>query len=238
MFLYRGKNIGGQGKLSDTCLQIISDGEAELIYEILPHIRVVRAKEFFDPLVKLLNDGSYDQRAAAAAALGSLGWPECIEPLRDAFRAIDLSKKRGAHVLQAAIVTALGEIPAPVSVKVLNEISAIETVDDTFARRRPTLIVGALGQLAQQEVLQAEVALIRFLSDGEPAVRSLAVTEIALAYWHRPNLISGTLLQQILDLTGDPSDDVGNAAIAALNSLAQLGCHKAEVLIDQAYSEE
>ncbi len=238
MFLYRGKNIGGRGKLSDTCLQIISEGDAELIYEILPHIRVVRAKEFFDPLVRLLNDGTYAQRAAAAAALGSLGLPDCIEPLREAFGSIDLSKKRGAHTLQASIVTALGEIPVPVSVKVLDEISGIEIVEDSFALRRPALIVGALGQLSQQEVSQAEASLIRFLADADPAIRSLAVTEVALAYWHRPNLISGTLLQQILDLTGDPSDEVAIAALAALNSLAQLGCHKAEVLIEQVYAEE
>jgi HEAT repeat protein len=237
MFLYRGKNIGGQGKLSDTCLQIISEGDVDLIYEILPHIRVVRAKEFYDPLVRLLNGGSYDQRSAAAAALGSLGLPECIEPLREAFNSIDLSKKRGAHVLQASIVRALGEIPIPVSVKFLDELAQMETVDDTFARRRPALIVGALGQLAQQEISQAESSLIRFLSDPDPAIRSLAVTEVALAYWHRPNLISGTLLQQILDLTGDKSEDVANAALAALSSLAQLGCRKAEVLIEQVSSK-
>ena len=237
MFLYRGKNIGGHGKLSDTCLQIISEGEVDLIYEILPHIRVVRSREFYAPLVKLLNGGNYDQRAAAAAALGSLGLPECIEPLQEAFKSIDLSKKRGAHVLQASIVRALGEIPAPVSVKILDEIARIETVEDTFALRRPALIVGALGQLAQQEVTQAEASLIRFLSDHDPVIRSLAVTEVALAYWHRPNLISGTLLQQILDLTGDKSEDVANAAVAALTSLAQLGCHKAEVLIEQVNLE-
>ncbi|MEJ2721643.1 MAG: HEAT repeat domain-containing protein [bacterium] len=237
MFLYRGKDIGGREKLTDTCLRIISEGDAEEILDILPHIRVLRSPEFFQPLIQLLNDGKLEQRSAAAAALGSLGDPECIDPLRQAFLSISSPRKREARPLQAAIIGALGEIPSPQAVRVLQEIQQLDPLEGNPGDRHRRLLVSALGQLAQQEVGLAEAELVTFLTESEPTLRSLAVTELALAYWHRPNQISGTLLQQIFDLTADTSDEVAIAAHAGLNSLAQLGCRKAEVLISQLSEE-
>lgn len=231
MFLYRGKDIGGREKLTDTCLRIISEGDAEGILDILPHIRVLRSPQFFQPLVELLHAGKIEQRSAAAAALGSLGDPECIDPLRRTFFSISPTRKREVRPLQAAIIGALGEIPSPEAVQVLKEIQQLDPPEENPGNQRRRLLVSALGQLAQQEVSLAEAQLVAFLSESEPTLRGLAVSELALAYWHRPNRISGTLLQQIFDLTADPSDEVAIAAHAGLNSLAQLGCRKAEVLI-------
>lgn len=237
MFLYRGKDIGGREKLTDTCLRIIADGDAEGILDILPHIRVLRSRQFFEPLVELLSRGKVEQRSAAAAALGSLGDPGCIPTLREAFFRVRSPRKREAEPLQAAIIGALGEIASPDAVRVLQEIQEAEPQRKNPDSRRLQLLVAALGQLAQQDVDLAEAELVRFLSNPDPALRSLAVTEVALAYWHRPNQISGTLLQQMFDLTADSSDEVATAAHAGLNSLAQLGCRKAEVLIAQLSEE-
>ncbi len=233
MFLYRGKDMGGREKLTDTCLRIISEGDADSILDILPHIRVIRSPQFFQPLVELLGEGKSEQQSAAAAALGSLGDPGCIPPLRDAFFGARGSGKREIEPLQSAIISALGEIASPEAVRVLQEIQQAVSPGGNPAGRRKKLLVTALGQLAQQDVELAEAELVRFLSDSEPALRSLAVTELALAYWHRPNQISGTLLQQMFDLTADSSEEVATASHAGLHSLAQLGCRKAEVLIAQ-----
>ena len=237
MFLYRGKDIGGRAKLTDTCLKIISEGDAEGILDILPHIRVLRSPEFFQPLVELLSNGKSEQRSAAAAALGSLGNPECVAPLRDAFFRVGPARKREIKPLQAAIIGALGEIPSPEAVRVIQEIQQLDPPKGNPGNRRRQLLISALGQLAQQELSLAEAELVTFLSEPDPILRSLAVTELALAYWHRPNRISGTLLQQIFDLTADQSDEVAIAAHAGLNSLAQLGCRKAELLIGQLSEE-
>ena len=237
MFLYRGKDIGGREKLTDTCLRIISEGDADGIMDILPHIRVLRSPQFFQPLVQLLKAGGVEQRSAAAAALGSLGDPSGIPPLREAFLDVRPNRARGVDPLQAAIIGALGEIASPEAVRALLDIQPEAPQPGNPEDRHRLLLIYALGELAQQDVALAETELIRFLVDSDPPLRSLAVTELALSYWHRPNQISGALLQQIFDMTADRSDEVATAAHAALNSLAQLGCRKAEILIAQLSEE-
>jgi len=40
--MYRGKDIGGRDKLIQTCLSILLEGKAKKLYEVLPHISIVR----------------------------------------------------------------------------------------------------------------------------------------------------------------------------------------------------
>lgn len=237
MFLYRSKDIGGREKLTDTCLRIISEGDADGILEILPHIRVLRSPQFFQPLIELLDSDKFEQRSAAAAALGSLGDPGSIPLLREAFLSVGPKEIGDAEPLAEAIISALGEIASPEAVRVLQEIQALSPNFGDSSDDRRQWLVGALGQLAQQEVELAEAELNRCIEDSNPTIRSLAITELALAYWHRPNRISAQLVQTIYDLTDDPSDDVATAALAGLNSLAQLGCRKAERLMAQLSEE-
>jgi len=208
MFLYRGKAIVG----------------------LLPHIRILRSPLYFESLVALLETGNSAQKAAAAAALGSLGDSRCIDTLRQAY----FTTHRDPEQVRSAIVSALGEIPTAAAVELLIEIHKAKGTSRRSQSRRFEQIVIALGQLAQQELAEAEAELIRFLSDGEPSLRATAVTELSLGYWHRPNCLSSALIQQIFDLTGDESDDVRLAAKEALISLAKLGCTKAVVLIRQS----
>jgi hypothetical protein len=238
MYLYRGEEIGNRERLTDICLKIILSGESDRVYDILPHIRVLRSPRFFQPLLQLLADGKPDQKEAAAAALGNLGDPECVEALRKAYEGTQSRSRRDSRSLRAAIISALGEVPVPASVDLLVEIGRSSQRKDPFGPHRSRLVIAALGQLTQQGVPAAEDELIRFLSDDDPANRALAATEASLAYWHRPNLIPGTLLQQLFDLTCDRSDEVCAAAAAALQSLAKLGNSKAEILIEQLPLEE
>lgn len=231
MYLYRGENIGNRERLTDTCLRVILSGDSEKIFDILPHIRVLRSNRLLRPLVELLAQGRLEQKVAAAAALGSLGDPECIAALRKAYNGTGGPSKRVSGALKSAIISALGEVPIPDAVQLLGEINRSDEARDSFKSRRTALVIGALGHLAQQGVGSAETELIHFLTDEQPANRALAATELSLSYWHRPDRISGALLHQLFDLTCDRSDEVCTAAAAALLSLAKLGNSRAEFLV-------
>jgi hypothetical protein len=60
--MYRGKDIGGREKLIQTCLSILIEGQAKKLYEVLPHISVVRSPLFLEPLLKLLQNPGIETR--------------------------------------------------------------------------------------------------------------------------------------------------------------------------------
>ena len=66
MYLYRGKDIKSREQLKETCLRIIQGGTHSEIYDILPHLRILRSDSFLPPLLELLREGNTDQKAAAA----------------------------------------------------------------------------------------------------------------------------------------------------------------------------
>ncbi len=230
LFLYRGKDIGGRDKMADVCLEFIARGDPEEIYEILPHIRVLRSPRFFTPLVELLQSGDPAQKSAAAAGLGSLGDPAAV-PVLQRFGLRGGSGRSGeVDPVRAAAISALGEIPCPASVEALRQICRrLEGGSGHLPCTK--LVVEALGELAQQGLAEAEAELERFLDDSRPELRALAVTELSFAYWHRPNAIPSVLLKRIQRLETDESDEVRTAAGAALHSLARLGCQEATALL-------
>jgi len=81
MNLYRGKDIGSPEQLREKCLAIIEKGSHQEIYDVIPHIRILRSPAFEAPLVRLLRTGNHKQKAAAAMALGSLNSATNIEEL-------------------------------------------------------------------------------------------------------------------------------------------------------------
>jgi HEAT repeat protein len=230
LFLYRGKDIGGRDKMADVCLELIGRGDPEDIYDILPHIRVLRSPRFFQPLVELLGSGDPAQKAAAAAGLGSLGDPAAVPLLLDWGRRTGSTRSREVDPVRAAVICALGEIPCPASVEALREIC--DRLEGGAAHAPcMNLVVAALGELAQQGLVEAERELGRFLDDSQPVLRALAVTELSFAYWHRPSSIPPELLQRIHRMQADESEEARTAATAALHSLARLGCTAAGSLL-------
>lgn len=226
MDLYRGKEIGSRERLKDTCLKLIGGGKPEDIYHILPHLRLLRSPEFFPSLARLLGEGNGEQRSAAAAALGSLGDARSVEVLLIAFRQQSNPRRKGSAGFEAAVIESLGEIPEPESVSALMEIAESRSFASPPGERERQLL-SSLGQLAQQSVAGAEEQLLRFTEAEEPEIRSLAVSELGLSYWHRPGSVPEPILQRILSLTSDPAEGVATAAKAALRSLAQLGSRQA-----------
>lgn len=227
MYLYRGKEIGNWGRLTGICLKIIETGSPEEISDIIPHIRILRDKIFFAPLIRHLQNSDEDFRTVAALALGSLGDERCIEPLREAYFERGEKPQNESDPLDFALITALGEVPSARSVSVLNEILRGEVAADEVSQCSQ-LAVEALGQLAQQGVREAEEELRTLLSEKGMPLRAQAAAELSLSYWHRPREIPDDLLNEFYNLAAKEPDDLRTAARAALTSLAQLGSLKAE----------
>ena len=226
--MYRGKDIGGREKLIQTCLSILLEGKAKKLYEVLPHISVVRSPLFLEPLLKLLQSGNRNQKEFAAIALGSLGDARAIEPLYKVFVKPSTFRGKGSQSLQASIIHALGEIGDEQAIEPLQ---AIYKGEGVAALRRKGWILSALGNLAQQGHVVAVKELTRVMKEKDPALRAQAVRELAVAYWHRPNEVPETVFHTMTVLAGDDSDEVRGAALSALSDLGQLGCQAAEQYI-------
>jgi len=229
--MYRGKDIGGRDKLIQTCLSILVEGKAKKLYEVLPHISIVRSPLFLEPLLQLLQSGNRNQREFAAVALGSLGEAKAIEPLYKLFVEPSTFRGKGAQSLQASIIHALGEMGDGQAIEPLQ---AIYKGKGNTTLRRKAWVLSALGNLAQQGSMGAVKELTRVMKEKAPALRAQAVQELAVAYWHRPNEVPETVFHVMTVLAGDGSDEVRGAAIAALSDLAHLGCQAAEQYIQPA----
>lgn len=223
MFLYRAKEIGNRERLRETCLKIIERGDYDQIVEILPHIRIIRSDIFYGPLIGLLSHGTFDQKAAAALALGSLGDSRCIPNLRNAFIEASENETFGSFNLQAAVIESLGDLATEESARTLTELA--EQINQYMDSRIFEFIISSLGQLAQQGVSEAEEQLINLMvSSSNQFISSLSMTELLVSYWHRPDQVPEALLEQVVSLTRNGSKEMKRAAMASLMSLAQLGC--------------
>jgi hypothetical protein len=89
-------------------------------------------------------------------------------------------------------------------------------------------IIESLGAIAQQGGIRSLDALVELVGNHDPEIQALAVSELSVAYWHRPNDISDSILQKIYDLTTDREAIVAESALAALQNLADVGCLRAE----------
>lgn len=63
-----------------------------------------------------------------------------------------------------------------------------------------------------------------------PELRAQAIMELSVAYWHRPNKIPSRILVRICESTRDQDTVVSESALAALRSLADVGCRRAEMM--------
>ena len=229
--MYRGKDIGGREKLIQTCLSILVEGKDKKLYEVLPHISIVRSPLFLEPLLQLLQSRNRNQKEFAAVALGSLGDAQAIEPLYKVFVEPSTFRGKGSQSLQASIIHALGEVGDGQAIEPLQ---AIYKREGNAAVRRKAWVLSALGNLAQQGNVGAVKELTRVMKEKAPALRAQAVQELAVAYWHRPNQVPETVFHVMTVLAGDDSDEVRGAALAALSDLGQLGCQAAEKYIQLA----
>ncbi len=226
--LYRGKDIGSREQLIQTCLRVVETGSAEERYRILPHMSVIRARRYLAPLMKLLQSADTSEKEFAALALAGLGDPLAIEPLTSLFDNPETFQDPNSESLETAIIFALGEIGDERAVAPLLRIYEIRLRPNESRLERRCCILSSLGSLAQQGSERAQGALDSFTKEGDVAIRVLAVTELAAAYWHRAPEVPSTVLDQMVSLARTAPEEVQKAALSSLSALANLGCPEAE----------
>ncbi len=236
--MYRGQDIGDRDQLIQTCLQIIEKGNENELYGVLPHISVVRSPSFVEPLLQMLKSGDHPRKEFAAFALGSIGDPRSIESFYQAFINSTSSREAGTQSLQRAIIAALGEMGDEQAVEPLLKIYSLSIPQDHLGLQRKILVLSSLGNLAQQGSAEAENQLIRFMDHRLPLLRVQAVTELTVAYWHRPDKVPQSILDKMISLAEEDPEEVRETVRSLLSNLADLGCQRAEEFLKQTYSKK
>jgi HEAT repeat protein len=216
--------------LIQACLDVLKAGQVEDLFELIPRIGVLRDPRFTEPLLAMLKHRDTRRREFAAYAMAAVGNGEFLDPLRQCFEEIKKLRGAAAEELQVAVLEAIGAIGDDGAAEFfLALLESTEPELSSNARMRRA-VVEAMGALAQQGGKRALDALLRSTRHGDPELRAQSVAEISVAYWHRPNEIPESTLQRIYELREDPDEGVSQSAVAALDSLADVGCRRAERL--------
>jgi HEAT repeat protein len=200
------------------------------LFEIIPRIGVLRDPRFSEPLTALLTHKDLKRREFAAFAMGAMGDRRFLELLKKAFTETLALKGSRAEDLQVAIVEAIGA---------LGDDGAVEFFMPTLRtpprnrqeRQIQRWMLEALGAIAQQGSQASLAALLELAGQRQvPDLRAQAIMELSVAYWHRPNKIPDRVLDRICESTRDQDSVISESAIAALRSLADVGCRRAETM--------
>jgi HEAT repeat protein len=221
------------------CLLVMESGDIEDLFEIIPRIGVLRNARFREPLLAFLDHQDIRKREFAAYAMGAMADHAFLDPLKKAFLKAKQLKGFGARELQIAIIEAIGAIGDDATVDFF-----LPTLKNCCATRAKTgnkgseklaiemskWIIESLGAIAQQGGIRSLDAMLELTDHSDPEIQALAVSELSVAYWHRPNEISEDVLQKIYVLTTNRAVVVAEAALSALQNLADVGCLRAEAL--------
>jgi hypothetical protein len=218
-------------KLIQNCLLTLESGDLEDLFEIIPRIGVLRDQRFHKPLIQMLSQKDPKRCEFAAYAMGAMGNREFLQPLKKAFQDAQKMKGSGAQECLIAIIEAIGAIGDDAAVEFFMPI--LNGSDASAHGRMLRWIVESLGAIAQQGGPRSTQALIEITEHHNPELRAQALSELAVAYWHKPNEIEESTIQRILKLTRDKNEMVAESALAALQSLADVGCRRAEKLFSR-----
>jgi HEAT repeat protein len=219
------------------CLVIMESGDIEDLFEIIPRIGVLRDPRFNEPLLALLFQDDIKRREFAAYSLGAIGDRCFLEPLKKAFLQAKQLKGFGARDLQIAIIEAIGAIGDDAAVDfflpVLKTCCATKAAAEVkgtsrSAGRMSKWIIESLGTIAQQGGDRSLQALLELATHDDPEIQAMALSELSVAYWHRPNEVEDSTLEKIYELTTHKESIVAESALAALQNLADVGCLRAE----------
>jgi len=227
------------------CLSVMESGTIEDLFEIIPRIGVLRDPRFTEPLLGLLGHENVKRREFAAYSMGAIGDRCFLEPLKKAFGKAKQIKGFGARELQIAIIEAIGAIGDDAAVdfflptlKACCANKAAEGKHAKSAGRMSQWIIESLGAIAQQGGCRSLEALVELSAHNDPEIQAQALSELSVAYWHRPNEVADSTLRKIVELTGHPEAIVAESALAALQNLADVGCVRAEALFTSMAEEK
>jgi len=222
--------------LIQDCLQILAGEEPDDLFEIIPRIGVLRDSRFNRPLLHLLRSNDMRCRVFAAYAMGAMGSEEFLEPLKAAFESAAKLPDRSGDELLLATAEAIGALGDEAAVDFFLPILRGTAADYRVGKRLWKPMVEAIGAIAQQGGTRSVMALVELTHHKVAELRASSISELSVAFWHRPNEIPDTTLHRIHDLTRDPSPSVAESALSALQSLADVGCHRAEKLFSRRRS--
>jgi hypothetical protein len=213
------------------CLEAVETFKGPDLLAILPHISVLRDPRFLDPLLGMLGDPNGRKREFAILALGALRDPQAIPGLIRCFKSLNKSANRSRWSLQLAIIHTLGDIGSDEAVPFL--CSQLRNLPSNPRNRtdRETRIIESLGHIAQQGGTKALSLLMELAAGRNARFCVLAVPEIAVSFWHRPNELPAKVLRLLQDRLDDEDGHIREAAFYGLENLARLGCLKAEQLL-------
>jgi len=224
------------------CLSIMESGDIEDLFEIIPRIGVLRDARFNEPLLALLAHEDIKRREFAAYAMGAMGSRDFLEPLKKAFSHARQLKGFGSRELKIAIIEAIGATGDDAAVDfflpVLRSCCAAKAAAEgkgaaKVAGRMSKWIIESLGAIAQQGGGHSLEALIELTTHPDPEIQAQALSELSVAYWHRPNDIEDSTLEKIYELTTHNESIVAESALAALQNLADVGCSRAEAFFTE-----
>ena len=211
------------------CLRTMESASEEDLFEIIPRIGVIRDARFRQPVLSLLSHRNPKRREFAAYAMGAMADREFLEPLKKAFGEMRGAAGSHAEELQTAIIEAIGAIGDDAAVEFFMPFLRQMPAGKAALRMR-RLVVESLGIIAQRGGEVSTSALLELTSNEDPQLRAQAISELSVAYWHRPNDIPETMLNRLCEMTHDRDAAVAESALAALQSLADVGCQRAERL--------
>jgi HEAT repeat protein len=220
------------------CIAVMESGDVEDLFEIIPRIGVLRDPRFKAPLLVLLNHKDIKRREFAAYSMGAMADRSFLDPLKAAFFKARQLKGYGSRELQIAIIEAIGAIGDDAAVNfflpTLKSCCATKAAAEgkgagKIAGRMSKWIIESLGAIAQQGGILSLDALIELTTHPDPEIQAQALSELSVAYWHRPNEIDDETLDKIYALTGHNVAIVAESALAALQNLADAGCSRAEI---------
>ncbi|HTY63281.1 MAG TPA: hypothetical protein VMG30_13620 [Acidobacteriota bacterium] len=224
-------------EMINECLSIMESGNIEDLFEIIPRIGVLRDPRFTEPLLELLEHENVKRREFAAYSMGAIRDRRFLEPLKKAFGRAKQIKGHGARELQIAIIEAIGSIGDDAAVDfflpALKTCCATKAAEGKHAKNAGKMsqwIIESLGAIAQQGGGRSLDALVELAMHDDPEIQAQALSELSVAYWHRPNEIADATLEKIVELTRHPDAMVAESALAALQNLADVGCQRAEAI--------
>jgi HEAT repeat protein len=229
------------------CLVVMDSGDIEDLFEIIPRIGVLRDPRFNKPLLALLEHEDVKRCEFAAYSMGAMGDRSFLEPLKKAFNRSRQLKGFGARELQIAIIEAIGAIGDDAAVDfflpALRSCCATKAAAEgkgpgRIAGRMSKWIIESLGAIAQQGGIRSLEALLELTIHDDPDIQAHAISELSVAYWHRPNEVEDSTLERIYELTTNQNSAVAESALAALQNLADVGCRRAEALFQSAEEGE
>jgi HEAT repeat protein len=220
------------------CLLVIEQGDIEDLFDLIPRIGVLCDPRFKEPLTKLLFQKSLKRREFAAYSMGAMHDREFLEPLKRVFLETRELKGTGVADLQVAVIDAIGCIGDDAASDFFLPILREAGASKGSARRMARLMVESLGFVAQQGGERSLVALLELTAHGDQELQAQAISELSVAYWHRPNDVADSTLERIFELTQSPNAIVAESALAALQSLADVGCRRAESLFSLPEGDE